>query len=40
MTITEASEEDLMAELVELVSTGVLKLPAPSAEPDPNEDLL
>lgn len=40
LAITEASEEDLMAELVELVSTGVLKLPAPSAEPDPNEDLL
>lgn len=40
LNITEASEEDLMAELVELVSTGVLKLPAPSAEPDPNEDLL
>ena len=40
LAITEASEEDLMAELLELVSTGVLKLPAPSAEPDPNEDLL
>lgn len=40
LAITEASEEDLMAELVELVSTGVLKLPAPSVEPDPNEDLL
>lgn len=40
LAITEASEEDLMAELMELVSTGVLKLPAPSAEPDPNEDLL
>ena len=40
LAITEASEEDLMAELVELVSTGVIKLPAPSAEPDPNEDLL
>ena len=40
LNITGASEEDLMAELVELVSTGVIKLPAPSAEPDPNEDLL
>lgn len=40
LTISEASEEDLMAELMELVTTGVLKLPAPAAEPDPNEDLL
>lgn len=40
LTISEASEEDLLAELTELVTTGVLKLPAPAAEPDPNEDLL
>ena len=41
LTITEASEEDLLAELAELIATGVIVLPtAPSAEPDPNEDLL
>ena len=40
LAITEASEEDLMAELLELVSTGVIKLPTQAAEPDPNEDLL
>lgn len=41
LTITEASEEDLLAELAELIATGVIVLPtAASAEPDPNEDLL
>lgn len=39
LVISEMSEEDLLAELHELVATGVVKaLPAP--EPDPNEDLL
>lgn len=39
LVISEMSEEDLLAELTELVTTGVIKaLPAP--EPDPNEDLL
>lgn len=38
LVISEMSEEDLMAELTELVATGVIKaLPAPA---DDNEDLL
>lgn len=39
LTIGDATDDDLMAEIQELVTTGVitLALPAPS---DPNEDLL
>lgn len=41
LVVTDMSDDDLMAELSQLVATGVIKAPTPPAEePDPNEDLL